>query len=97
MDHAEGFFPEREVLALRRQRLLSVEPAQPADARRKAVWVALAVCFLCPIWVTGGGVELMKRPGILLVACYLLAGFALAGIAIGLYRALLSGKRLARV
>jgi hypothetical protein len=93
----EGFFPEREILALRRQQQLPVDPVQPADSQRKAVWVALGTGFLLPIWVAGWNSGVLKRPGVLLVACYLVAGFALTGVVIGLYRALLSGKRPARV
>jgi hypothetical protein len=97
MDHEEGFFPEREILAMRRQQQLPVDPVQSAEPRRKAAWVALGACFLVPIWVVAWNTGVLKRPGILLAACYLLAGFALVGVIIGLYRALQSGKRLARV
>ncbi len=97
MDQVEGFFPEREILALRRQQQRPAEPVQPSDSQRKAAWVVLGACFLTPVWVAGWHAGLFKRPGILLAACYLLAGFALIGIVIGLYRALLSGKRPARV
>ena len=97
MDHKEGFFPEREVLALRRQQLKPVEPVQPADSQRKAVWVALGICFLCPIWVEYWSIALLRRPGVLLSACYVVAGLALVAVVIGFYRALQSEKRLARV
>jgi len=97
MDHRDGFFPEREILAMRRQQLLPADPVQPSDSQRKAVLVVLGACFLTPVWIAGGGRELMKRPGVLLVTCYLVAGFALAGVVIGLYRALLSAKRLERL
>jgi hypothetical protein len=97
MDHPEGFFPEREILALRRQQQQPIEPVQPADSQRKAVWVALGICFLCPIWVAYWNTGLVRRPGVLLSACYLLAGLALVAAVIGFYRALRSEKRLARV
>ncbi|MGH8149616.1 MAG: hypothetical protein ACRETB_06535 [Steroidobacteraceae bacterium] len=92
MDYPEGFFPERWILALRRQQLLPTDPVQPADSRRKAAWIALGTTFLTPIWIAIWGIGAVKWPGVLLVMCYALAAFALAGVVIGLYRGLRSRK-----
>ncbi len=92
MDYPEGFFPERQILAMRRQQLLPpMDPVQPADSRRKAVWIALGTAIFCPLCTTWG-IWAVKRPQVFMVVCYVLAAFSLAGAVIGLYRGLRSRK-----
>ena len=92
MDYPEGFFPERQILAMRRRQLLPpMDPVQPADSRRKPVWIALGIAIFCPLW-TFWCIGAVKRPEVLLVVCYVLAVFSLAGAVIGLYRGLRSRK-----
>jgi hypothetical protein len=88
MDYPEGFFPEREILAMRRRQQLQEKPVERADSQRTAVWIVLGLCFLNPMLTALWSLDITHRPRVLLVACYLLAGFAVAGFAIGLYRGL---------
>jgi hypothetical protein len=102
MDRPEGFFPERRILAMRRQqRRPPQEPVQSAVSWHKAMWIAVWIVFgtatFSPIWIAIWGTYAVRRPGVLLVVCYVLAVLALAGVAIGFYRGFRSGKRFARV
>ncbi len=99
MDEAEGFFPERRLLAYRRS-LRSAEPVPPSTAGQSgSVWGTWWILLLCmgpsyiPMWVsisprhTSTGSLL---PILIFLACALI--FAVFGIAVGIYRGLRTEK-----
>lgn len=104
MDDREGFFPERRILAMRREQEQWLVPPPPPDKSKHAVlWFALCVTFFLsffPVAMTMTGMTGLKdmtgtvlRP-VLLIACYGLAAFAVTGVVIGSYRGLRYAKRV---
>jgi hypothetical protein len=105
MDDAEGFFPERRLLAYRRS-LLSAEPACAATAKNSgSVWWILLVCIApsyIPIWVSmyprysphGALRPLLIVGSSFLVACALIV--CVLGIFVGGYRGLRSQDQAPR-
>ncbi len=84
MDQAEGFFPERELLAYRRS-LLAADPTPESAAKQKgSAWWLLFVC-MSPVYMNLFYLE-RGRPilifGSFLVACALVV--AVVGICTGL-------------
>ena len=92
MNEPEGFFPQRAVLAARRERVRADPEPASAAKQAQAVWI-LCACF-SPIWmsslfqVLGAFIRPGHVPVALYAVMYLLAAFALGGIAFGIWRGL---------
>jgi hypothetical protein len=96
MDEAEGFFPERRLLAYRRSLLLPADPVPTAAATQQnpARWVLL-LCMSPAYIPMGMSLSQPHAPGghlspslmadaYILVACITL--FAVLGVCVGIYR-----------
>jgi len=97
MDEAEGFFPERRLLAYRRSRLRAAPV--PTKKHDKSAWWIVLVC-LVPSYIPIG-TSLFAQDGHLipiliypLLACGMIV--AVAGVCFGTYRGLRTHKRLTR-
>jgi hypothetical protein len=93
MDDAEGFFPERRLLAYRRS-LLSVEPVSASTAKKSgSTWWILFVCS-SPSYFAIWASTFSRHPPegrlvpILIYGSYFLAAGVLICAAVGLYRGL---------
>ena len=96
MNEPEGFFPQRAVLAARRERLRADRASAVPPEPGVNPWVVFA--SLSPVWMYSlfQALGAFVRPGHVPVALYavmyLLAAFALGGITFGIWRGLHSRK-----
>jgi hypothetical protein len=105
MDEAEGFFPERKLLAYRRSlRRVEPVPAAPAGQTSSAWWI-IFMCLGPSFFAIGGSMYPQHAAGghlppTLIFGTYLLVAvfmmFAVLGICVGIYRGLRTQKLLTR-
>ena len=89
MNSPEGFFPEREILAMRRA-LARREPESTAVAKSNGnLWVVLFACF-APSWIPSLVPLLSREHAIALTVCFVTLALivAIAGIVYGIWRGL---------
>lgn len=97
MDEAEGFFPERRLLAYRRS-LLSAEPVPASTVRQNGsgwqAWWILLVCMgpsYFAIWVSMSPRQALFKTYFLVTSALIVA---VLGISVGIYRGLRTEKPL---
>ena len=97
MSSPEGFFPEREILAMRRA-LAQREPDTAAVAKSNwTLWMVLFGCF-APSWIPSLMPLLSRRHALALAVCFVTLTLivAITGIVYGIWRGLQrSGVRVA--
>jgi len=99
MEDADGFFPERRLLAYRRSQMRPKPVPPTRTSQNSSAWWILLVCLVpsyIPIWMSmlplHGHLPLTLLYS--LVACFLIV--AVAGVCFGVYMGLRTHKRLTR-